>query len=195
LKKLKLGPPRDENLAAVFFRGNFDRVLKLLEVAYVGRLSRRLLTPDDLAMPLDIHDKASGLDYFQAVTALAKLYPGPVQTGVFKNATPGAVSVFSNGVNAINSFTNPFPGQSGGRNQIRGDGYFGVDLGLSKRWLMPWSDKHSLQFRAEVFNVTNSVRFNVQTGSLALDTSSTFGNYTGTLTNARVMQFALRYEF
>jgi hypothetical protein len=45
-----------------------------IEVAYVGRLSRRLLTPDDLAMPLDIHDKASGLDYFQAVTALAKVY-------------------------------------------------------------------------------------------------------------------------
>ncbi len=123
------------------------------------------------------------------------LKTGAVQTGVFKNAAPGVVSVFSNGPAAINSFDNPFPGQSGGRNQIRGDGYFGVDLGLSKRWLMPWSDKHSLQFRAEVFNVTNSTRFNIQTGSLYLDTSSTFGNYTGTLTSARVMQFALRYEF
>jgi Carboxypeptidase regulatory-like domain len=123
------------------------------------------------------------------------LLTGPVQTGVFKNATPGAVSVFSNGLDAINSFTNPFPGQSGGRNQIRGDGYFGIDMGLSKRWVMPWSEKHSLQFRAEVFNLTNSVRFNIQTGSLFLDTSSTFGNYTGTLSNARVMQFALRYDF
>ena len=60
---------------------------------------------------------------------------------------------------------------------------------------MPWSDKHSLQFRWEVFNATNSVRFNVQTGSLFLDSSSTFGDYTGTISSARVMQFALRYEF
>ena len=123
------------------------------------------------------------------------LITGPVQTGRFKNANPGAVSVFSNGPAAINSFTNPFPGDSGSRNSIRGDGFFGVDLGLSKRWLMPWNDKHSLQFRWEVFNVTNSNRFNIQTGSLFLDTSTTFGNYTGLLTNPRVMQFALRYEF
>jgi hypothetical protein len=123
------------------------------------------------------------------------LITGPVQTGQFKNATPGAVSVFSNGIAAISSFDNPFPGQSGSRNSIRGDGYFGVDVGLSKRWLMPWSDKHSLQFRWEVFNVTNSNRFNIQTGSLFLDTASTFGNYTGLITNPRTMQFALRYEF
>jgi hypothetical protein len=123
------------------------------------------------------------------------LVTGPVQTGRFKDPATGVVSVFSNGPAAISSFTSPFPGQSGARNPIRGDGFFGVDLGLSKRWLMPWSDKHSLQFRWEVFNVTNSNRFNIATGSLFLDTSSTFGNYTGLLTNPRVMQFALRYQF
>ena len=105
------------------------------------------------------------------------------------------VSVFANGTAAISSFDNPFPGESGNRNVLRGDGYFGIDLGLSKRWIMPWSDKHSLQFRWEVFNVTNSNRFNITTGSLFLDTSSTFGNYTGLITNPRTMQFALRYEF
>jgi hypothetical protein len=31
LKKFKLEPPRDENLAAVFFCGNFGRALKLLD--------------------------------------------------------------------------------------------------------------------------------------------------------------------
>ena len=91
--------------------------------------------------------------------------------------------------------TTPFRASLGNRNVIRGDGYFGIDLGLAKRWIMPWSDKHSLQFRWEVFNVTNSNRFNIQTGSLFLDTSSTFGNYTGLITNPRTMQFALRYEF
>ncbi len=45
-----------------------------LEVAYVGRLSHRLLTSEDLAQPLNFRDKASGTDYFTAVQALAKLY-------------------------------------------------------------------------------------------------------------------------
>ncbi len=60
---------------------------------------------------------------------------------------------------------------------------------------MPWSEKQSHQFRWEVFNITNSVRFNVQSAAPEVDVSNTFGNYTGLLTNPRVMQFALRYEF
>ena len=60
---------------------------------------------------------------------------------------------------------------------------------------MPYSEHHSLQLRWEVFNVTNTSRFDVQSIQPELDISSTFGNYTGLLTNPRVMQFALRYEF
>src|SRR6266436_1540837 len=122
----------------------------------------------------------------------------PVNTGVFKGADSSGntvVSVFKNGTAAINAFTNPFPGESGARNQVRGDGFFNVDLGLAKRWRMPWSEKQSLQLRWEVFNVTNSNRFDVQSIAPELDISSTFGNYTGLLTNPRVMQFALRFEF
>ena len=119
---------------------------------------------------------------------------GPVQTGAFKNPD-GTVSVFKNGPAAIDSFTAPFPGDSGARNQIRGQGFFNIDAGLAKRWHMPWSEKQSLQLRWEVFNVTNSTRFDVQSIAPELDISSTFGNYTGLLTNPRVMQIALRFEF
>jgi len=119
---------------------------------------------------------------------------GPVQTGSFKNPD-GTVSVFKNGPAGISSFTGPFPGESGARNQIRGDGFFNIDAGLAKRWHMPWSEKQSLQLRWEVFNVTNSTRFDVQSIAPELDISSTFGNYTGLLTNPRVMQIALRFEF
>jgi hypothetical protein len=119
---------------------------------------------------------------------------GPVQTGSFKNPD-GTVSLFKNGPAAISSFTAPFPGDSGARNQIRGDGFFNIDAGLSKRWQMPWSEKQGLQIRWEVFNVTNSTRFDVQSVAPELDISSTFGNYTGLLTNPRVMQLALRFEF
>jgi hypothetical protein len=64
---------------------------------------------------------------------------------------------------------------------------------------MPWTEKQSLQFRWEVFNVPNTVRFDVQSAllsnSLGLGSGSSFGNYSGLLTNPRIMQFALRYEF
>jgi len=51
----------------------------------------------------------------------------------------------------VNLFRADFAGESGARNNIRGDGYFGFDLGLTKRWKMPWSERHNLVFRWEVF--------------------------------------------
>ena len=71
-------------------------------------------------------------------------------------------------------------------------------MALSKRWKLPF-EGHSLQFRWEVFNVPNLVRFNVQSVGVNLSPSlqqapSAFGDYTGLLTQPRVMQFALRYE-
>jgi len=38
-------------------------------------------------------------------------------------------------------------------------------------------------------------RFDVQSNRPEVDLSSQFGNYTNLLTQPRVMQFALRYEF
>jgi hypothetical protein len=111
----------------------------------------------------------------------------------------GAINIFQAGPAAISDFTYTLPGQSGNRNMIRGQGYFGIDMGLAKRWRMPWSEKQSLQLRWEVFNITNSVRFDVQSSllssSLTLGSSTSFGNYTGLLTNPRIMQIAARYEF
>ena len=78
--------------------------------------------------------------------------------------------------------------------RLRGPGFAGLDLGLSKRWKMPWGESHNLVFRWEVFNVPNLHRFDVQTVDTDI-TSPSFGNFSGLLTNPRVMQFALRYEF
>jgi len=60
---------------------------------------------------------------------------------------------------------------------------------------MPYSEHHSLQFRWEVFNVGNFTRFDVQSNIPSLTAVTSFGKYTGLLTNPRVMQFGLRYEF
>jgi hypothetical protein len=133
---------------------------------------------------------------------IAQLVVKP-NTGRFRQAD-GSVSAFANPTAAFNDFQHPFPGQSGSRNVIRGDGYAGLDMALNKRWMMP-IEGHSLQFRWEVFNVPNLHRFNVdsglQTGTACACIASLqqlpsgFGDYTGLLTQPRVMQFALRYEF
>jgi hypothetical protein len=69
-------------------------------------------------------------------------------------------------------------------------------MGLSKRWQMPWAEGQSLQLRWEVFNVSNSKRFDPLSVNSYVDTyGSTFGDYTRLATKPRVMEFALRYEF
>ena len=62
-------------------------------------------------------------------------------------------------IKAINqSFRNAYPGETGPRNYIRLPGYLNVDIGLAKTWTMPWSEKHQLQLRWDVFNVANLQR-------------------------------------
>jgi hypothetical protein len=98
------------------------------------------------------------------------------------------------GPNGIGAFIKNLPGDSGVRNTLRGDGFAGLDMNLSKRWKMPWKESQTLQFRWEVFNVLNLTRFDVQSITTSNDSGS-FGNYSGLLTNPCVMQVALRYEF
>ncbi len=124
-----------------------------------------------------------------------------LKTGAFHQAD-GNVNIFPDAATAEASFDPALPGQVGVRNFVRGDGFFGVDLGLSKRWNMPWNEKHTLALRWEVFNITNSTRFdfNDQNSASASESNNSiavpnFGNYTHLMTNPRVMQFALRYEF
>jgi hypothetical protein len=141
------------------------------------------------------------------LTAITQMTARP-QTGIFKLQIPDPVtgkpdafvSPFANPTAAQNDFTLPLPGGVGSRNVLRGDGFAGLDMSLAKRWKMPYRETHSLQFRWEVFNVPNLTRFNAQGVGSSLLTSLTqspvsFGAYTSLLTQPRVMQFALRYEF
>jgi hypothetical protein len=120
-------------------------------------------------------------------------------TGSTKNApavagTPGP-NLFADPNVALRSFANTLPGQTGNRNGLRGDGPFAINLGVAKRFLMPYKESHSLQFRAEAFNLTNTVRFNVSSLTLDLGNTGAFGKYSGVLGPPRQMQFVLRYEF
>jgi hypothetical protein len=117
-----------------------------------------------------------------------------------KQVVNGAPTVFLN-ANAINSGTNngspvrlSYPGENGQRNNFRGDGIFGIDSGLSKSWR--FAEYGSLKFSWEVFNVTNSVRFNDNPVFFGTQlTGGNLGTYSAMQNLPRRMQFGLRYDF
>ena len=124
----------------------------------------------------------------------------PFATGQTKNAPAvagtGGPNMFPNPNTAIDAFQYVMPGEIGNRNPIRGDGIFNIDTNVSKRFIMPYRDgKHSLEVRWETFNLTNTAKFDAYTASLDISIAGTFGKYTDQLTQPRVMQFGLRYEF
>jgi hypothetical protein len=101
---------------------------------------------------------------------------------------------------AYQSWRNAKPGETGDRNVIRLPGYIGVDMGLAKAFNMPW-EGHKLQFRMEVFNVTNTQRFGetvnqqLEVDPQASLPASDWWNFSGIQGTPRVMQFGLRYSF
>jgi hypothetical protein len=104
---------------------------------------------------------------------------------VFKTQDPGALT---------QDFRFAYPGESGQRNNFRGDGFFGIDMGLSKIFAI--TERQNVKFSWETFNITNSNRFDVQQISDNIQNPASFGQYNApALTTARVMQFALRYSF
>lgn len=110
-----------------------------------------------------------------------------------KNAAQGP-NLFADPSSARAAFTNPIAGETGDRNILRGDGIFSLDFGLSKSWTLPRTDTHRIAFRWEVFNATNTVRFDINSANLNLGQSG-FGTYSRQFGSPRVMQFMLRYEF
>jgi hypothetical protein len=81
-----------------------------LEVAYVGRLSHRLLTQMDVAMPLNWTDPQTGIDYFTAVKALAKIYRTGVPTEAVTDAMIGPTAVYWHDLMGATAFE---PGSAG----------------------------------------------------------------------------------
>ena len=105
----------------------------------------------------------------------------------------GEPNMFKDYTTAVNSYRQDFAGEVGGRNTLRGPGYFDTDVGLHKMFNI--TERQTLQFRWEVYNVFNSVRFDVQSADIEPDLASAFGFLTRTLTLYRRMEFGARYTF
>ncbi|HEV2915082.1 MAG TPA: carboxypeptidase-like regulatory domain-containing protein [Pyrinomonadaceae bacterium] len=130
----------------------------------------------------------------------------PIQSSTTSTGSP---NLFTDPVAAYRSFRNARSGEIGDRNVLRGQSYISLDVGLMKNFKLPW-EGHNIQFRWEVFNLTNTQRFDANTISdLSLrqdpfldgTPDPNFGRFTSTQTPlneskaGRVMQFALRYQF
>jgi hypothetical protein len=148
-------------------------------------------------LPFSLNEPGWSTDYqvpsFGVETAPVKVRKHLDQNGapqVFDN--PEAIN---NGVDGGSPIRLPYPGEAGQRNLFRGDGYFDIDSGLAKTFRI--TETQGLKFAWEVFNVTNSARFDTNpNNSLGVElTSGTLGNYSATLSKPRVMQFSLRYDF
>lgn len=83
-----------------------------------------------------------------------------------------------------------------GRNTMIGPGYSNLDAGLFKNTKL--FREADLQFRFEVFNVTNTPQFGTPGNSLTPGvpvSTTTFGQITTTVGNSRKLQFAMKLAF
>ena len=107
--------------------------------------------------------------------------------------TPSTVNKINAGVYFGNPVRLPYPGETGERNSLRGDGFLNLDNSLSKSWKL--AEYGALKFDWAVYNVTNTNRFDPFSINNQLLSGSTLGTASKVLGFSRRMQFALRYDF
>ena len=133
---------------------------------------------------------------------------GPVPVSETQNAIGikgGGPNLFTNPISIVTApgqapglyglFMETLAGQSGLRDNLRGNGLFNIDTGLYKVFTMPYSEHHKIQIRWESYNVTNSAIFDPASSGSTVTSSTNFGKLSSTLTAPRQMQFAGRYTW
>ena len=114
-----------------------------------------------------------------------------------KNVIVDGVSgpdIFADPTAALAAFRPEWPGESGIRNNVIGEGMFDIATGVSKDFSL--GEQRRLEFSWQAFNATNSVRYDVRGAQPSLSYGAAqFGRYLGTITRPRFIQFALRFAF
>jgi hypothetical protein len=77
-----------------------------------------------------------------------------------------------------------------GRNSLRTDPFHNLDLSLTR--LFPIRERTNIEFRADAFNISNSVVFGRPSSTLG---NSNFGVITGTQNTQREIQFSMKLRF
>ena len=146
-------------------------------------------------LPFSVSDPGWTTDWQQSGQGVVT---GKVKTGRHfdQNGNPqffADPTAINNGINTGGPIRLSYPGENGQRNNFRGDGVFDLDSGLSKAWAL--GEYGNIRFGWEVYNVTNTNRFDVPNSGQAQLTSGSLGISNTLLGNPRVMQFSLRYDF
>jgi hypothetical protein len=180
-----------------FDRGNCDsdrrQVFNLTAVASTPQFANRALRMLGTGWRLSgIYRKSTG-SYLTLTTGLDRLL-----SGAAANQRPNQVLENPYGDrNSLTKYLNPLAFAQpaiGTMGNIRpfnvvGPGTWQLDLALSR--VFHFREKHNVEFRAEGFNVTNSL----VAGNPATNLNqNTFGQITSSA-DARIMQFALKYTF
>lgn len=167
--------------------GNFNRVTD----AFLGRWNLTGLTHWTSGLPFGSIDGLGwNTDWADQSWNVAT---GPIQSGGH-HYIGGQPNAFGDPQGAINNIRPPYASESGERNFFRGDGYFSIDSGISK--VLAITEREQLKFACEIFNTTNSVRFDpASVNNDPYFGAATFGQYTSLLTQGRRMQMSLRYSF
>jgi hypothetical protein len=157
---------------------NFRTGRPLSITSGVGTFNRNAISDSntvDLSTPTSISD-------LRELTGRKTLSTGPNASGIFW--------LDPNLANSL--FTLPQPGRAGTLSQtpIFGPKRFVMDINLSKRTRI--TEKTNLEFRWEVFNLFNNVNFGVPNTNIR---SIGFGQIFRTVSNPRLMQFALKLNF
>jgi hypothetical protein len=141
------------------------------------------LPVDEIKDLLGIHKAADGTIYWIDPKVINPATGRAVGPDSLDNMTPG----FPGQV-----FFNPGAGEVGTLPVMAFDGpkVFNMDLALSKRFRI--TDRYNIEFKAEAFNLTNSVSFFIADMDI---NSSTFGQIDEVAVGSRVMQFSLRFDF
>jgi hypothetical protein len=113
--------------------------------------------------------------------------PQTVTCWFYASTNPGC-----KGISGTNAFSLPAPGVFGnsGRNTLRGPGLLDLDVSVSRNF--SFTERVKLQFRAEAFNLTNTVAFGLPNANVS---GGTPGVITSLAADPRIMQFALRLSF
>jgi hypothetical protein len=120
---------------------------------------------------------------------------GGVPTGNI-NTQGAAINFFGDAAAAAAAraaFRNPFHGETGARNVLRGPSFWNVDLSLAKNFTLPW-EGHRIQLRMDAFNAFNRNVFANPAVSL-FSAASSFGQITTSASAPREVQFAVRWDF
>jgi hypothetical protein len=168
------------------FGGNVNR----LTDAFIGGWNISGIARASSGLPWTIYDGAGWGTNWEWESAVVQT--GPIKMRKHLDAD-GSPQVFDDPLAARANMRLPYPGEAGERNKFRADGYFTTDMGLHKT--VHFTDRIFAHFAWEVFNVTNSARFDAHSVDSGSEDQSTLGIYSTQLTGARKMQLSARIEF